>query len=42
LQCMDRITPLPPPTSSPMGPFRLSTQPGMGSFHVGVTATSKS
>lgn len=38
LQCMLRITPLPPPTSSPMGPFRLSTHPATGSFTDGVTA----
>lgn len=38
LQCMLRITPLPPPTSSPMGPLRLSTHPATGSFTDGVTA----
>ena len=34
---MERITPLAAPTSSPEGPFRLSTHPGSGSIHDGIT-----
>lgn len=30
-------TPLPAPASIPVGPFRLSTHPGIGSFHEPVT-----
>ena len=41
LPYIERMTPFPPPTNSPIGPFRLSTQPGTGSFHVGTTATTK-
>jgi len=29
--------PFPAPASSPVGPLRLSTQPGMGSFQEAVT-----
>jgi hypothetical protein len=36
-QCMERMTPLPAPTRSPVGPWRLSTHPGIGSLHVAVT-----
>lgn len=35
------MTPLPAPTISPTGPFKLSTQPGTGSSHAGVTAEKK-
>lgn len=38
LQSMDRSTPLPPAANIPVGPFRLSTQPGRGSLSAGVTA----
>lgn len=31
------MTPLPAPISSPVGPFKLSTQPGNGSSHAGIT-----
>lgn len=38
---MERITPLPAPISTPVGPFILSTQPGSGSATAGVTAHAK-
>lgn len=38
---MDRITPLPPATMTPTGPFKLSTHPGTGSLKEGVTASDK-
>lgn len=38
LHNMDRSTPLPPATIIPVGPFKLSTQPGKGSLCAGVTA----
>lgn len=41
LQIMERITPLPAPISTPVGPFILSTQPGSGSATAGVTAHAK-
>jgi len=31
-------TPLPAPASRPVGPFKLSTQPNIGSLHDAVTA----
>ena len=34
---IERHTPLPAAISKPTGPFMLSTQPGMGSFKLGVT-----
>lgn len=34
---IDLITPLPAPTSTPTGPLRESTQPGIGSRKAGVT-----
>lgn len=34
----DLMTPFPPPTNSPMGPWRLLHQPGKGSSNVGITA----
>lgn len=37
LASIDLITPLPAPTNSPIGPFRLSTHPGSGSFMAGTT-----
>lgn len=37
LQIIERITPLPAPISTPVGPFILSTQPGSGSATAGVT-----
>lgn len=39
LHNMDRITPFPAAAIKPTGPFRLSTQPGTGSSHDGVTKT---
>ena len=36
-QYTDLMTPLPVPTNTPIGPFRLSTQPGSGSLKAGVT-----
>jgi hypothetical protein len=38
LHNMDRSTPFPPAANIPIGPFRLSTQPGSGSLSAGVTA----
>lgn len=32
-----RITPLPPATNNPIGPFNESTQPGIGSYKAGIT-----
>lgn len=34
-------TPLPAPASKPVGPLRLSTHPGIGSFHDAVTVKEK-
>lgn len=34
---MVRITPLPAPINSPVGPFILSVQPGIGSYRIGIT-----
>lgn len=31
------MTPLPPATIIPIGPFKLSTHPGSGSWYAGVT-----
>lgn len=36
-QSIVRMTPLPAPNMTPTGPFRLSTQPGTGSFSEGHT-----
>lgn len=37
LQFIDLSTPLPAAMNRPVGPLKLSTQPGMGSFHAGIT-----
>lgn len=37
LQSIERITPLAAPIITPVGPFKLSTQPGFGSCTAGVT-----
>lgn len=37
LQCIERITPFPAAIMSPTGPFKLSTQPGIGSTLLGHT-----
>lgn len=37
LQYMDLITPFPAATTIPVGPFKLSTQPGNGSFQALIT-----
>lgn len=42
LQCMERITPFPEPTKSPIGPLRLSTQPSTGSSTAGITEKRRS
>lgn len=42
LQYIVRITPFPAPISKPAGPFILSVQPGIGSFHTGITKTKMS
>lgn len=34
---IDLMTPFAPPTKMPIGPFKLSTQPGSGSSNDGVT-----
>lgn len=36
---MERRIPLPPPASTPLGPFRLSTQPAVGEDRVADTGT---
>lgn len=36
---IERINPFPAATTTPTGPFRLSTQPGIGSSIAGVTET---
>lgn len=37
LHCIVRSTPFPAAAITPIGPLRLSTQPGMGSKDAGVT-----